>query len=126
MPPTAMNVLGEPLEVCSTDPMTGWYRDGCCNTEGRDQGMHIVCAEVTEEFLAHQMQTGNDLVSPRPDYSFPGLKPGDRWCVCLTRWKQALDDQAAPPIYLRATHEEALAVVPLETLKKYALDYPGH
>lgn len=121
----ARNVLGEPLEVCSLDPLTGWRRDGCCDTEGLDMGMHVVCAEVTEVFLAHQKRIGNDLVTPRPEYRFAGLTPGDRWCVCLARWKQALDDGAAPPIFLRATHEEALAVVPLETLKSYALDAPG-
>lgn len=121
-PVAACNVLGEPLAVCSLDPVTGWFRDGCCNTDGHDRGMHLVCAEMTEEFLAHQQRAGNDLVTPRPEFGFVGLTPGDKWCVCLTRWKQALDDGAAPPIYLKATHEEALTVVPLETLKKYALD----
>ncbi|MEM1192087.1 MAG: DUF2237 domain-containing protein [Pseudomonadota bacterium] len=120
--PAACNVLGRPLAVCSLAPLTGWYRDGCCNTDGHDRGMHLVCAEMTEEFLAHQQRVGNDLVTPRPEYGFAGLTPGDKWCVCLTRWKQALDDGAAPPIYLNATHEEALTVVPLETLKRYALD----
>ncbi|MEO0834058.1 MAG: DUF2237 domain-containing protein [Pseudomonadota bacterium] len=121
-PNDACNVLGGPLAVCSLDPVTGWFRDGCCNTDGHDRGMHLVCAEMTEEFLAHQQRVGNDLVTPRPEYGFAGLNPGDKWCVCLTRWKQALDDGAAPPIYLNATHEEALTVVPLETLKRYALD----
>ena len=121
----ARNVLGGPLKVCSTNPMTGWFRDGCCNTDGRDLGMHIVCAEVTEEFLAHQRRTGNDLVTPRPEFGFPGLTPGDKWCVCLSRWKAALDAGAAAPIYLEATHEETLAVVPLDVLKKYALDAPA-
>jgi len=121
-PVDACNVLGEPLAVCSLDPVTGWFRDGCCNTDGHDRGMHLVCAEMTEEFLAHQQRAGNDLVTPRPEFGFVGLTPGGKWCVCLTRWKQALDDGAAPPIYLKATHEEALTVVPLETLKKYALD----
>lgn len=116
------NVLGGPLEICSLDPLTGWFRDGCCDTDGHDRGMHVVCAEVTAEFLAHQRRVGNDLVTPRPEYGFPGLKPGNRWCVCLARWRQALDDGAAPPILLRATHEEALAVVPIEVLKSYALD----
>ncbi len=118
------NVLGGALEICSLDPLTGWFRDGCCDTDGHDRGMHVVCAEVTAEFLAHQRRVGNDLVTPRPEFGFPGLKPGDRWCVCLARWKQALDDGAAPPILLRATHEEALAVVPIEVLKSHALD--GH
>lgn len=121
-PTDALNVLGSKLEICSIDPLTGWFRDGCCNTDGRDQGMHLVCAEVTEEFLAHQVANGNDLITPRRQFGFAGLKPGDKWCVCLSRWKQALDDGAAPPIYLKATHEEALAVVTLDVLKKYALD----
>ena len=118
----ARNVLGAPLAVCSRDPLTGWFRDGCCHTDGHDRGMHVVCAEMTEEFLAHQVRVGNDLVTPRPEYGFAGLQPGDKWCVCLTRWKQALDDGAPAPIILAATHEEALAVVPLEVLKAHALD----
>lgn len=118
----ARNVLGGPLAVCSRDPLTGWFRDGCCHTDGHDRGMHVVCAEMTEEFLAHQARIGNDLVTPRPEYGFAGLQPGDKWCVCLTRWKQALDDGAPAPIILAATHEEALAVVPLEILKAHALD----
>ena len=118
----ARNVLGGPLAVCSRDPLTGWFRDGCCHTDGHDRGMHVVCAEMTEEFLAHQVRIGNDLVTPRPEYGFAGLRPGDKWCVCLSRWKQALDDGAAPPIVLAATHEEALAVAPLDVLKAYALD----
>lgn len=118
----ARNVLGGPLAVCSRDPLTGWFRDGCCHTDGHDRGMHVVCAEMTEEFLAHQTRIGNDLVTPRPEYGFAGLQPGDKWCVCLTRWKQALDDGAPAPIILAATHEEALAVVPLEVLKAHALD----
>jgi uncharacterized protein (DUF2237 family) len=118
----ARNVLGGELEICSTDPLTGWFRDGCCNTDGHDRGMHVVCAQMTAEFLDHQRRVGNDLVTPRPEFGFPGLKPGDRWCVCLSRWKQALDDGAAAPILLRATHEEALAVAPLDLLRQYALD----
>ncbi|MEM9705961.1 MAG: DUF2237 domain-containing protein [Pseudomonadota bacterium] len=118
----AMNVLGEPLAVCSTNPLTGWFRDGCCNTEGKDTGLHIVCAKVTSEFLDHQKRTGNDLVTPRPEYGFVGLKPGDRWCVCLSRWMDALRDGVAPPIVLEATHEEALAAAPLDVLKAHALD----
>jgi len=120
--PQALNVLGGPLAVCSRDPLTGWFRDGCCHTDGHDRGMHVVCAEMTEAFLTHQLRVGNDLVTPRPEYGFAGLQPGDKWCVCLSRWKQALDDGAAPPIVLAATHEEALAVVPLDTLKAHALD----
>ncbi|MCZ8208636.1 MAG: DUF2237 domain-containing protein [Aquidulcibacter sp.] len=118
--PAARNVLGGPLEVCSINPLTGWFRNGCCETEGLDHGTHVVCTVVTEAFLAHQLREGNDLVTPRPEYLFTGLKPGDQWCVCLTRWKDALDAGCAPPIRLDATHEEALVVVPLETLKSYA------
>lgn len=121
----ARNVLGAKLEPCSVDPLTGWFRDGCCRTDGHDRGMHVVCAEMTEEFLAHEKRIGNDLVTPRPEFGFPGLSPGDRWCVCLSRWKQSLDAGVAPPIFLRATHEEALAVASLETLKAYALDADG-
>ncbi|MEM9169987.1 MAG: DUF2237 domain-containing protein [Pseudomonadota bacterium] len=118
----ARNVLGGPLEVCSLDPLTGWFRDGCCNTDGRDMGLHLVCAKVTAAFLDHQKRGGNDLVTPRPEYGFPGLKPGDQWCVCLSRWVDALNDGAAPPIRLEATHEEALAVLPIETLRAHAID----
>jgi uncharacterized protein len=122
MPQTdSRNVLGGPLEICSLDPLTGWFRDGCCDTEGHDTGMHVVCAQVTEAFLAHQLAAGNDLVTPRPEYRFAGLKPGDCWCVCLSRWKAALDAGVAPPIRLEATHEEALAVVPLDILRAHAL-----
>jgi uncharacterized protein len=118
---TALNVLGQPLQTCSLDPLTGWFRDGCCDTEGHDRGMHVVCAEMTKDFLRHQLETGNDLVTPRPQFAFPGLKPGDRWCVCLTRWKDALDAGVAPPVYLDATHEETLAVVPLSVLREHAV-----
>jgi uncharacterized protein (DUF2237 family) len=118
--PHARNVLGGPLEICSVDPLTGWFRNGCCETEGHDRGMHIVCARVTDAFLAHQLAGGNDLSTPRPEFGFPGLTAGDQWCVCLTRWKDALDSGVAPPIVLEATHEEALAVVPLEILKAHA------
>ena len=120
--PSAKNVLGAPLAPCSFDPLTGWYRDGCCNTDGKDAGLHIVCAEMTEEFLEHQFRAGNDLVTPRPEFGFAGLKPGDRWCVCLSRWKDALDDGVVAPIFLEATHEETLAVFPLAVLRKYAID----
>jgi uncharacterized protein len=118
--PDARNVLGGPLEICSVDPLTGWFRNGCCETEGHDRGMHVVCAHITEAFLRHQVNTGNDLVTPRPEFGFAGLKPGDHWCVCLTRWKDALDAGCAPPIRLEATHEEALAVVSLEVLESFA------
>ena len=119
--PHARNVLGGPLEICSRDPMTGWFRNGCCETEGHDRGMHIVCAQVTDAFLAHQLDGGNDLITPRPDFGFVGLKAGDHWCVCLTRWKDALDNGVAPMIKLEATYEEALAVVPLEILQAYGI-----
>jgi uncharacterized protein len=118
--PDARNVLGGPLEVCSINPLTGWFRNGCCETEGLDRGMHIVCAKVTDAFLQHQLAGGNDLITPRPAFGFVGLKAGDHWCVCLTRWKDALDDGVAPPIRLEATHEEALAVVPLDILRAHA------
>jgi uncharacterized protein len=120
--PTARNVLGGPLEVCSLDPVTGWYRNGCCETDGHDRGMHLVCARVTDAFLDHQRRQGNDLITPRPEFGFAGLKAGDQWCVCLTRWKDALDDGVAPPIKLTATHEEALAVIPLDVLRTHSLD----
>jgi uncharacterized protein (DUF2237 family) len=120
--PDARNVLGGPLQLCSTDPLTGWRRDGCCDTEGLDTGMHVICAQVTVAFLEQQRGVGNDLVTPRPEYGFPGLKPGDRWCVCLSRWIEALNAGVAPPIVLKATHEEALAAVPLSALKAHALD----
>jgi hypothetical protein len=121
MPATdSLNVLGGPLETCSLDPLTGWFRDGCCDTDGHDRGMHVVCARMTQAFLDHQLASGNDLVTPRPEYRFPGLKPGDFWCVCLSRWKEALDAGVAPPVRLEATHEETLAVVPLEVLRQHA------
>ena len=119
--PNARNVLGGPLEICSLDPLTGWFRNGCCETEGLDRGMHIVCARVTQAFLEHQLKDGNDLMTPRPQFGFAGLKPGDKWCVCLTRWKDACDAGVAPPLDLNATHEEALAVVPLDILRAHSL-----
>ncbi|MEO1251465.1 MAG: DUF2237 domain-containing protein [Pseudomonadota bacterium] len=119
---SALNVLGGPLEPCSMDPLTGFFRDGCCNTDGRDTGLHIVCAQMTAEFLSHQKNAGNDLSTPRPEFGFAGLKPGDRWCVCLSRWKQALDAGAAAPIILAATHEEALAAIPIDVLRANAID----
>jgi uncharacterized protein len=118
--PEARNVLGGPLEPCSLDPVTGWFRNGCCETDGHDQGMHLVCAQITDDFLHHQLTVGNDLMTPRPEYGFAGLTAGDHWCVCVTRWKEALDEGVAPPIRLEATHEEALAVIPLDILRAYA------
>lgn len=118
------NVLGEPLEPCGMDPVTGFYRDGCCNTSADDRGSHTICAVATAEFLAHQMGVGNDLSTPLPMYQFPGLVAGDRWCVVAVRWLQAHQDGVAPPVVLAATHERALDVVPLEILRQYAVDVP--
>jgi uncharacterized protein (DUF2237 family) len=119
---SARNVLGEELEICCTSPMTGFYRDGKCNTGGGDMGVHVVCAQMTEEFLAFTKSRGNDLSTPVPAFSFPGLKPGDRWCLCALRWKEALDAGAAPPVVLSSTHASALEYVSLAELKQYALD----
>jgi uncharacterized protein (DUF2237 family) len=118
----ALNVLGEALAPCGLDPVTGFFRDGCCNTDYEDVGIHVVCASMTREFLAFSKKSGNDLSTPVPEAGFPGLKPGDRWCLCAGRWKDALDAGVAPPVFLQATHEEALAVVPLDVLKRYAID----
>lgn len=118
----ALNVFGEPLAPCGLDPLTGFYRDGCCNTGYDDAGIHVVCARMTREFLAFSKKRGNDLSTPVPEAGFPGLKPGDRWCLCAGRWKEALDAGVAPPVVLAATHEEALAIVPLEALKRHAVD----
>lgn len=118
----AKNVLGGRLETCSIDPMTGFYRDGCCNTGAGDFGSHTVCAQMTEAFLSYTKAQGNDLSTPIPGYNFPGLKPGDRWCLCAARWKEAYDDGVAPSVALEATHESALQVIPLEVLQEYALD----
>jgi uncharacterized protein (DUF2237 family) len=118
------NVLGGALEVCGTAPLTGFYRDGCCNTGPEDLGSHTVCAVVTAEFLAHQQQVGNDLVTPRPEYGFSGLRPGDRWCVCAARWHQAYLAGAPAPVVLAATHARAVDVVPLERLREHAVDVP--
>jgi uncharacterized protein len=119
------NVLGGPLEPCGTDPMTGFHRDGCCRGGAEDAGSHSICAVVSREFLAHQQQVGNDLVSPRPEFGFPGLVPGDRWCVVAARWLQALEAGFAAPVVLAATDERALDVVPLELLMQHAADVPS-
>jgi uncharacterized protein len=116
------NVLGGTLMPCSTSPRTGFYRDGCCNTGPEDVGMHVVCAQMTSEFLAFSRERGNDLSTPAPEAGFPGLKPGDRWCLCVGRWREALDAGVAPPVVLAATHEETLAVVTLADLRRHALD----
>jgi len=118
----ARNVLGEELIPCSLDPVTGFFRNGCCETGPHDVGMHTVCAVMTAEFLAYSREVGNDLSTPRPDLGFPGLQPGDRWCVCAPRWKEALDAGAAPKVVLECTHEETLAIVPLGVLKDYAVE----
>ena len=116
----SLNVLGSPLQTCSLDPVTGWFRDGCCETQAADQGRHLVCAIVTEAFLAFSKSRGNDLSTPRPEYNFPGLKPGDRWCLCLERWKEAHAAGKAPQVVLDATHQMALERVPLDIFQKFA------
>jgi hypothetical protein len=120
--PEDTNVLGGRLEPCSVEPRTGFYRDGCCNTGPDDLGLHVVCARMTAEFLDFSKAQGNDLSTPQPDVGFPGLKAGDRWCLCAARWREALDAGVAPPVVLTATHEEALAVVALDDLKRHAID----
>ncbi|MFF0340626.1 DUF2237 family protein [Kribbella sp. NPDC004875] len=119
-----LNVLGEPLEECGTDPVTGFYRDGCCSSGPEDLGSHTICAVMTAEFLAHQASAGNDLITPRPEYNFPGLEPGDRWCVVAARWLQAYHDGAAAPVVLASTHSRALETVPLTVLQAHAVDVP--
>jgi uncharacterized protein (DUF2237 family) len=120
--PDALNVLGGELVPCSLAPRTGFYRNGCCETGPEDVGLHTVCAVMTAEFLAFSKAAGNDLSTPMPEYGFPGLKPGDRWCLCAPRWKEALDAGMAPQVVLEATHEETLAIMPLGVLKDYAVD----
>lgn len=117
---TAKNVLGTPLVPCSLDPKTGFYRDGCCHTGAGDMGVHVVCAEMTAAFLAFTRAQGNDLSTPVPAYQFPGLKPGDRWCLCASRWQEALEAGAAPPVILEATHAAALEYVSLAQLQQHA------
>jgi uncharacterized protein (DUF2237 family) len=122
---TAKNVLGTPLRTCSTDPMTGFFRTGCCDTGADDLGLHIVCAEMTADFLVFSAARGNDLSTPNPFFGFPGLRPGDRWCLCASRWKEALDAGVAPPVVLEATHMATLEFVDLDDLKRHALDLPA-
>ena len=119
------NVLGGELEPCGTDPLTGFYRDGRCSTGPEDLGSHTVCAVVTTEFLAHQQAVGNDLVTPRPEYRFYGLRPGDRWCVVAARWLQAYQAGVAPPVVLAATHARAADIVPVAALREHAVDVPA-
>lgn len=115
-----LNVLGTALVPCSFDPLTGFFRDGCCNTDDHDLGTHVICARVTDEFLRFSLTRGNDLVSPRPEYDFPGLKPGDRWCLCALRWKEAYNANVAPRVVLESTYAKALEIVTLEQLQRHA------
>ena len=116
------NVLGETLESCSTDPMTGWLRDGCCNTDKNDRGLHTVCVKVNDDFLKWCKEAGNDLITPHPEFGFPGLKDGDKWCVCASWYARALEAGKGCPIYLKATHEKTLELVKIEKLKEFAVD----
>ena len=116
------NVLGETLESCSTDPMTGWFRDGCCNTDENDRGLHTVCVKVNDEFLKWCKEAGNDLITPHPEFGSPGLKDGDKWCVCASWYARALEAGKGCPIYLKATHEKTLELVKIEKLKEFAVD----
>lgn len=118
---SAKNVLGEALTTCCTDPLTGFYRNGLCDTDPEDYGTHVVCALMTKEFLEFTKTRGNDLSTPRPEYNFPGLEPGDKWCLCALRWKEAYEHEAAPKVILKSTHEKALQYIDLNILKEYAL-----
>ena len=118
---SARNVLGTELKACSYDPLTGFFRDGCCNTDQTDRGSHVVCAVVTEEFLNYSKSRGNDLSTPRPEYRFRGLRDGDRWCLCALRWREALSEGIAPRVVLECTHEQALQFVTLAQLKAHAV-----
>jgi uncharacterized protein (DUF2237 family) len=122
---SARNVLGGPLEPCGTEPITGFYRDGCCNTGFEDHGSHTICAVVTGEFLEHQRMIGNDLSTPMPGYGFPGLVPGDRWCVTAVNWLRAYEDGAPSFVVLASTHHRALEIVPLAALEEHAVDVPA-
>jgi uncharacterized protein (DUF2237 family) len=119
------NVLGGPLEECGTDPLTGFYRDGCCRTGPHDMGSHTICAVITEEFLEHQREIGNDLSTPMPHFQFPGLRPGDRWCVTANNWLQAHEAGVAAFVVLASTNERVLELVPLDVLERYAVDVPA-
>ncbi|MEW5249141.1 DUF2237 family protein [Microbulbifer sp. 2201CG32-9] len=118
----SVNVFGDPLLACCTSPVTGFFRDGCCNTSPEDLGSHTVCVAVTEKFLQFSRQRGNDLSTPVPESGFPGLNPGDRWCLCAPRWLEAYQRDAAPRVYLQCTHIKALQVIPLALLREYAVD----
>jgi len=117
--PKALNVLGTELVPCSYDPLTGWFRDGCCHTDAQDAGSHVICARMTMEFLNQQFERGNDLITPRPAFNFPGLVPGDRWCLCVSRWREAFDAGVAPAVILEACHARALDVVTLDMLQAH-------
>ena len=118
----SLNVFDEAIESCSEQPLTGFFRDGCCNTSDQDVGSHTVCVQVTAEFLEFSRFRGKDLSTPQPQFGFPGLKPGDRWCLCAARWLEAHEHGMAPKVYLRRTHKRALEIVPLATLRKFAVD----
>ncbi len=115
-----LNVFGQPIELCSTKPLTGYFRDGCCNTDDSDVGIHTVCVILTEEFLKYSKLVGNDLSTPIPQWNFPGLKPGDKWCLCAQRWLDAYKENCAPKVYLEATNERTLDLIPLEVLIQFA------
>ncbi|MBR8829907.1 MAG: hypothetical protein N5P05_000552 [Chroococcopsis gigantea SAG 12.99] len=121
---SAKNVLGEDLKSCCTDPVTGFYRDGYCHTGAYDTGSHVICARMTQEFLEFSRARGNDLITPQPMYGFPGLKPGDCWCLCASRWEEALKAGVAPPVFLDSTHARALEYVTLAELERYAVEKP--
>lgn len=118
----SLNVFDEAIESCSEQPLTGFFRDGCCNTSDQDAGSHTVCVQVTAEFLEFSRFRGNDLSTPQPEFGFPGLEPGDRWCLCAARWLEAHEHGMAPKVYLRRTHKRALEIVPMATLRKFAVD----
>lgn len=118
----SLNVYEEPLETCCEDPMTGFFRDGCCNTTDEDLGFHTVCVELTDDFLNFSKRMGNDLITPQPAFNFPGLKAGDRWCLCASRWLQAHQAGVAPRVHIRSTHKRTLEIVELKLLKAYAVD----
>ena len=118
----SINVYGDPLQPCSNDPVTGFFRDGCCNTNAQDVGSHTVCVEVTREFLEYSRFRGNDLSTPMPEFGFPGLNPGDRWCLCASRWLEAYQQNMAPRVFLTRTHIKALDIIPIEVLKQHAAD----
>ena len=118
----SLNVLGEPLKVCGRDPLTGFFRNGCCDTNEEDFGMHTVCARMTSTFLEFSKSQGNDLSTPRPEFGFDGLQPGDRWCLCAARWQEAYEAGVAPEVFLESTHQATLKIVELDNLQKHAVD----